>query len=115
MPVLTEDLKGVKKQPPAPAGALEGFLFSFVLTLGLLALFSWVGGVALNKGFGVHVPFIAGTLLLFTGVSVVKTVADQVAAAWHRHAVSAAVQTVVLTEHLRQESAQYVAELLKDA
>jgi hypothetical protein len=100
---------------PAKVGAGESFLFSFVFTLGLLALFSWVGGIALNKGFGVHVPFIATILLLFTSLGVVKTVADQVAAAWHRHAVQAAVQTVVLTEHLRQESAQYVAELLKDA
>lgn len=70
--------------------AKPGFLTGFVSTLAVLAAIAWIGGVALNKGFGVHAPFVASWILLITGLSVVKAAASEVAHTWHVQAVQAA-------------------------
>jgi hypothetical protein len=75
------------------APAKPGFLTGFVTTVAVLAVIAWLGGVALNKGFGVHAPFIASWLLLVTGLTLVKAAAAEVAQAWHIQAVQAAGPT----------------------
>lgn len=54
------------------------------------ALLSWLGGIGLNKGFGVHVPFIAGWVLVTAFVLLVFTVAEHATSAYHKQAVKAA-------------------------
>jgi hypothetical protein len=78
---------------------------AFLVTLAFVALFSWLGGVALSVGFGVHFPFVAGVILLTVGLSVVKMTTAEVASVWHTARVKADV-TLIATTMAAQEAIQ---------
>jgi predicted MFS family arabinose efflux permease len=80
----TETTEAAKANVPG-AGALA----SIVADLGFMAGFAWVGGIALNHGFGVSVPFVAAWLLLVAGLWLVQLVTGQLAATWHNARVKA--------------------------
>lgn len=78
---------------------------NFLVTLAFIALFSWLGGIALNVGFGVHFPFVAGVILLTVGLSVVKLTAGEVASVWHTARVKADI-TLIAASMAAQEAIQ---------
>lgn len=87
MSAETIQLKGAKPpagEPAADGNGLTGL--GFIVTLGITALIAWLAGVALNRGFGVHVPFVASFILLAAGLQVVKLAAIEVAHSWHTEA-----------------------------
>ena len=70
---------------------------------------SWLAGVGLNRGFGVHVPFIAGWLLLAALFTLVYSLASVASNAYHREAIKATpllaaadTATSLVTEHETQ-------------
>jgi hypothetical protein len=75
-----------KTEAPAKLTVWEGF----VVTVAVMAFVAWLGGVALNKGFGVHAPFIATWLLIVLGLTIVKAVTGEVASTWYTRVVQAA-------------------------
>lgn len=74
-----------------------GALASVIADMGLTALFAWVGGIALNHGFGVSVPFVATWLLLLTGLWLVQFVTGQLATVWHNARVKADITLIAAT------------------
>lgn len=112
MTTETETVPQAKAKPAAKAG----FLAAFIATLAILALFAWLGGVALNKGFGVHVPFVASWILLAVGLAVVKSAASEVASTWHSTRVKADVTflaaTMAAQEAMQKEHSGGLADFL---
>lgn len=94
-----DDGKAVKV-PGTGSGLLD-----FGVTVIMTAILSWLAGIALNKGFGVHVPVVAGAILLVAGLSVVKMAAAEVAQVWHAARVEADI-TLMSAALAVQESAQ---------
>lgn len=70
-------------------------LASVVAGLGFMAGFAWVGGIALNHGFGVSVPFVAAWLLLTAGLWLAQLVTGQLATVWHNARVKADINLLV--------------------
>lgn len=93
-----------------------GALASVIADMGLTALFAWVGGIALNHGFGVSVPFVATWLLLLTGLWLVQFVTGQLATVWHRERVKADMSLLAASmaaqDMIREESKTGLADLL---
>jgi hypothetical protein len=88
--------KGDAKAPQAP-GRGSSLLAGFIASLAIYAGLVWVAGIALNRGFGVHVPFVAGWLLLMTGGWLVKHLATNVAQVWHNARVLADIDLMAAT------------------
>lgn len=87
--IEAEDVKA-----PVPGASA---LASVISDLGLTAGFAWVGGVALNHGFGVSVPFVATWLLLLAGLWLVQFVTGQLATVWHNARVKADITLIAAT------------------
>lgn len=79
----------VKQPKPAKVGRLEGFLLDFLATLVMVAFIVWAAGLGLDKGFGIHVPVIAGMLVTYAGLTLAKTAATAVGQTWHSARVKA--------------------------
>lgn len=83
---LKDDAKGKGRKVPAGSGAADGML----VTLALSAITSGLAGVALNKGFGVSVPFAAGFFLIVASAFFLCLATLVVATSWQSAAVAAA-------------------------
>jgi hypothetical protein len=70
--------------------AAGGLLTGFIATLASSALVSGLAGLALNRGFGVSIPFLAGFFLIVAFLFFVRLVALVAAGAWHNVAIEAA-------------------------
>lgn len=91
MTAHTTTIKGLGKKGPEKAKATSGYPASpFIGAITDGALLSWLAGVGLNRGFGVHVPFIAGWVLGAAFLALVFSVASHASAAHHQQAVKAA-------------------------
>jgi hypothetical protein len=114
MTTKTTTVKGLGDQPGKGAALLGGV----IADLGFTAMFAWAGGVALNKGFGVHVPFAGAWILLLVGLYVIQYVTGNVAQTWHNARVKADINLVAATmavqEESRQKTTAELAGLLKD-
>jgi hypothetical protein len=101
------------KQVSTAGGRLAA---SVLGTLGFLALAAWLAGVALNKGYGVHVPFVATWLLLLVGFAGVLKVTSEVASGWHSTRVKADINLLAASmaaqEEIRKEQSSGLASLL---
>lgn len=109
-----------KAKAEATGRALAHTGIGLIVTLAFIALFAWLAGVALNVGFGVHAPFVATTLLLAVGVSVVKLTATEVASTWHRARVEADVRLLAASMAVQREEslgglAGFLSKLDKDS
>ncbi len=99
----TEDEAKEAAAAKAAAGRLTQTGIGFLVTLAFYALFAWLGGVALNRGFGVHAPFVASWLMLAVGVSVVKASMSEVADVWHKARVKADISLIAATMAVQHE------------
>lgn len=77
--MTTETVKTAKDNQPSASGVTT----SFIVTLGIAALVSWLAGVALHQGFGVPVPFMAAWLLIVAFLFLAKTTTRVVALGWY--------------------------------
>lgn len=104
------------KDPAKAPGKGASFTAGFLYSLGLYALLAWVAGIAVNKGYGVHVPFMAGWLLLLVTGWLVKHLATNVAGAWHHARVLADIDLMAAAmaaqQAVRQEQGDGLAGLL---
>ena len=101
------DLTAKQPKPPAKAPSKgAGLLTDFLLGLAPVAFIMWLAGVAMNKGFGVHVPFIAGSILLFTALITVKVATVAAANVWHGARVRADVTFLVASMAAQRELQQ---------
>lgn len=116
---LTETVEAPKgddgktvKAPGKGASLTAGFLAS----LAVYAIIVFVAGVALNRGFQVHVPFMAGWLLLIAGGILVKNLANSVAGTWHAARILADIDrmaaTMAANAAIQQEHSSGLAGLL---
>jgi hypothetical protein len=119
MTTQTETLEAPKGDDGKPAkapGAGGGLLLDFGVTLIVVVILSWLAGIALNRGFGVHVPLMAGAILLGAGLAVVKMAVAEVAQAWHTQRIKADITlmaaALAVQESARQESADGLDRLL---
>jgi hypothetical protein len=105
---MTDETTALKDRCQAKAAATyhSSPWGSAVLDGGLL---SWLGGIGLNKGFGVSVPFIAGWILAGGLILLTFTVADSVAAAYHKQAIKAAPH-IAAADVLGKAAAQEVLD-----
>jgi hypothetical protein len=91
-------------------------LASVTTDLGLTAGFAWVGGVALHRGFGLSVPFVAAWLLLLGGMWLTQLVTAQLGRIWHHARVEADIELLAASmaaqDAIRQESKAGLADLL---
>lgn len=118
MTSLAETLEAPKDDDgkTAKAPGTGSGLLDFGVTVLMAVILSWLAGIALNKGFGVHVPVVAGAILLVTGLSVVKMAAAEVAQVWHTQRVQADITlmsaALAVQESARQEHSSGLAGLL---
>jgi hypothetical protein len=96
MTTQTETPEVPKGDAKAP-GRGSSLLASVILSLAVYAVLAWVGGIALNKGFGVHVPFMAGWLLLMAAGILIKHTTTNVAGSWHHARVLADIDLMAAT------------------
>lgn len=95
MTTATETLKGGAKKDPAEKGKsapspATGGATGMLITFSLSAIVSGLAGVALNRGFGVSVPFVAGFVLVLAFAFFLRMAVLIVATGWQEVAVSAA-------------------------
>lgn len=95
MTTATETLKGGAKKNPAEKGKsapspATGGAAGMLITFSLSAIVSGLAGVALNRGFGVSVPFMAGFVLVLAFAFFLRLATLVVASGWQEAAVSAA-------------------------
>lgn len=90
---MTDDTKaGVKPAAKPEANAFPGrsFIFAFASILAGSAIASGLAGLALHRGFGLSLPFMAGWLLLIAVLFFLRQVALTVAGAWYEMATAKA-------------------------
>lgn len=95
--------------PQQQAKTQAGSVYRLGLDGALAAGLNWLGGVALNSGWGIHVPFLAGWLLLaalFFGLELAGTI---VAREWH-HQKFLSAQQITMAE---KSAEAIVAEFAK--
>jgi len=80
----SETLSNVKQASKTPDGksGSAGIVGGFVSMLAGSAIASGLAGVALNKGFGIPVPFLAGFFLIIGFLFFLRLAANTVAYAW---------------------------------
>jgi hypothetical protein len=80
----------------APAGPSSSASVTggFIVTLGILAIVTWLAGVSLSRGFGVHVPFAPVFILQAAGLQLVKLFTIEVAQSWHNQRVRADIALI---------------------
>lgn len=89
MTTLNETLKGAK-QDPAKKRPASGAVTGILVTLAVSAITSALAGVALGRGFGLSVPFMAGFLLVLAVAFFLRMVVLVAASAWQEVAVATA-------------------------
>jgi hypothetical protein len=88
-----------------PEAKHTGFATGFATVLIGSATASWLGGMALHKGFGVSVPFLAGFFLIIAFLFFVRPVAYQIAGPWFDLAGQTALRLTAVQAALRAATA----------
>jgi hypothetical protein len=98
------------KQKPVKPDPGSSFATAIGATLALCAIVSGLAGVALHRGFGLSVPFLAGFFLVLGFAFFVRLIALTVAGAWFNVATDAAPRLI-----LAEAVAEFEAGKVTDA
>ena len=109
MTALAPDAPKQPAKTPAKNFPATSLLADFLSGLGLVAFVVWLAGVALSRGFGVHVPFLAGSILLFVSLVTLKAATVAVANTWHGSRVKADTALIAASIAAQMEFQQHVS------
>jgi hypothetical protein len=116
MTILNDLLDGNDQSPkpvkvtPAKPSTGSSLLAAIGSLIALCAIVSGLAGVALHRGFGLSVPFVAGFFLVLAFAFFVRLVTLSIAGAWFNVAVEATPRLV-----LAEAVAEFEAGKITDA